>query len=88
MAIYQLADYLFVCESVTGLGGCGTELLIEQARDTRAAAEEAVAEGWQTFPPSPFDDDRTWSALCGYCGSQRDARIAAARQKRSETNLT
>jgi hypothetical protein len=83
--IYQLSDYLFLCErdSFTGFGGCGTELRVEQARSIDAAAEVAKSEGWYISPPSPFDESRRWLALCSYCASQRQMKIAAWQSKQS-----
>lgn len=82
--IYELSDYLLVCEPFSGFGGCGTELRIDQMRSIADAAELAKAEGWHVSPPSPFDESRKWGALCSYCASQRQMKIAAWKESISD----
>jgi hypothetical protein len=83
VGVYVLSNYLFVCEKhpFFGFGGCGAELLVEQARGIKDAAEQAAGQGWRASPPGHWDDNREWSAWCSYCANAWDAKRAAAKAK-------
>lgn len=81
MSVYNLSNYLFVCENHFLGIGCGTELVVEQKRSIEAAAAAVAAQGWEVHPPSPFDDDRVWSSLCSYCSNMRKVKLAEWKAK-------
>lgn len=64
MGLYQLSNYLLVCEPTFAGVECGRELRIEQVRSERAAADEAIGQGWHVSPPG-FGD--SWTAMCDIC---------------------
>lgn len=78
MSVYELSNYLFVCEDSFWMKvDCGRRLVVEQQKSIAAAAVIAESHKWFVSPPGPFDDDRTWSALCPEHASIREERINA-----------